>query len=84
MTTNKTWTLEVLDDPLTGDTILEFPLDLMETAGWKEGDTLKWIDLGNGSWQLKKIEKEDGVVTEVDEEELAWRDLEEKQSAKDA
>jgi uncharacterized membrane protein (UPF0127 family) len=51
--TNK-WTLDVKEDPETGDAILEFPQDLLEQAEWKEGDTLKWTDLGNGSWSLTK------------------------------
>jgi hypothetical protein len=51
------WTLTVEEDPETGDRIITFPPDLLETAGWKEGDTLKWIDLNNGSWQLEKIDK---------------------------
>jgi hypothetical protein len=48
------WTLEVQEDPETGDAILEFPPDLLESAGWKEGDTLEWKDLGDGSWSLTK------------------------------
>jgi hypothetical protein len=48
------WTVEVQEDPETGDKILEFPDDLMETAGWKEGDVLEWIDNKNGSWTLRK------------------------------
>jgi bifunctional DNA-binding transcriptional regulator/antitoxin component of YhaV-PrlF toxin-antitoxin module len=51
---NNTWTLTVEEDPETGDGILTFPEDLLEQAGWKEGDVLEWIDLNNGSWQLKK------------------------------
>ncbi len=50
----KQWTLTVEEDPETGDGILTFPLDFLEEAGWKEGDTIEWIDLKNGSWQLKK------------------------------
>lgn len=50
----KQWTLTVEEDPETGDGILTFPQDLLEEADWKEGDTIEWIDLGNGSWQLKK------------------------------
>lgn len=53
---SKSWTLEVQEDPETGDAILEFPPDLLEQAGWKEGDTLIWTDLGNGSWSLTKQE----------------------------
>ncbi len=72
--TNK-WILDVKEDPKTGDAILEFPEDLLEQAGWKEGDTLIWKDLGNGSWSLTK------QVSDVTiEEEEAWRDLERKQT----
>ena len=48
------WALTVEEDPETGDGILTFPPDLLEATGWKEGDTLEWIDLKNGSWQLQK------------------------------
>ena len=48
------WTLIVEEDPETGDGILTFPEDLLESAGWKEGDIIQWIDLKDGSWQLKK------------------------------
>jgi hypothetical protein len=51
------WTLTVEEDPETGDAILTFPPDLLEKSGWVEGDTLEWIDLNNGSWQLKKVDK---------------------------
>jgi len=51
---SKIWSLTVEEDPETGDGILTFPPDLLEEADWKEGDTLEWIDLGDGSWQLKK------------------------------
>jgi hypothetical protein len=48
------WTLIVEEDPETGDSILQFPPDLLEQAGWKEGDTLEWTDRGDGSWSLEK------------------------------
>lgn len=57
-----TWTLDVKQDPETGDQILEFPDDLMESAGWKEGDVLEWIDNQNGSWTLRK---KDGTSTDT-------------------
>ncbi len=50
------WTLTVEEDPVSGDAILQFPSDLLETAGWKEGDTLIWKDQGDGSWILIKKE----------------------------
>ena len=52
----KSWTLQIEEDPETGDGILTFPPDLLEEAGWKEGDTLHWIDNHNGSYQLIKEE----------------------------
>jgi hypothetical protein len=61
---NKTWTLEVKEDPENGDAILEFPDDLMQQAGWKEGDTLDWIDNKDGSWTLKKKEPTQFVLVE--------------------
>ena len=67
------WTLEVQQDPATGDAILELPQDLLDSSGWKEGDVLDWKDLGNGTWSLTK--QVHGVTIE---EEEAWRDLESK------
>jgi len=61
---SKTWTLEVKEDPENGDAILEFPDDLMEEAGWKEGDTLDWIDNKDGTWTLKKKEPTQWVLVE--------------------
>ena len=46
---NKTWTLTVEDNG-----ILTFPLDLIKETGWKEGDTVTWIDNKDGSWSLIK------------------------------
>lgn len=60
----KTWTLDVKEDPETGDAILEFPDDLMEEAGWKEGDELDWIDNKDGSYTLKKKEPTQWVLVE--------------------
>ena len=74
--TNK-WTLDIKEDPATGDAILEFPPDLMEQAGWKEGDVLDWKDLGNGTWSLTK-QLHDVTI----EEEEAWKELEKKSNVK--
>jgi hypothetical protein len=52
----RSWTLEVEEDPSTGECILTFPPDLLETAGWREGDILTWTDLNDGSWSLSKQE----------------------------
>ena len=50
------WTVSVEEDPETGDAILTFPPELLEQAGWKEGDTLNWIDQKDGSWRLEKVD----------------------------
>jgi hypothetical protein len=48
------WTIEVQEDPETGDAILEFPPDLLANLHWQEGDMLEWKDNGDGSWSLIK------------------------------
>ena len=50
----KNWTIELQDDPETGDLILPFPEDMLEETGWKEGDELVWKDNQDGSWSLSK------------------------------
>jgi hypothetical protein len=58
----KSWTLTVEEDPNNPeDLILPFPEDFLAEVGWKEGDTLEWIDNKDGSWTLsKKAEVTDG------------------------
>lgn len=56
MNNTKTWTLNIEEDPVTGDGILTFPPDLLIEAGWSEGDSIHWIDNSDGSWSLIKEE----------------------------
>lgn len=58
--TQWTVTLEEADDG-SGDLVMPLPQDLLDGAGWKEGDTLEWIDNNNGTWSLKKV---DNATTE--------------------
>ena len=30
--------------------------EILEITGWKEGDELEWIDQGDGSFTLKKVD----------------------------
>ena len=54
---NKSWTLTTEEDPDDPESLLlTFPPDLLESAGWKAGDTLDWKDNGDGSWSLTKKE----------------------------
>jgi hypothetical protein len=55
--TSWTVTLEEADDG-TGDLIMPLMDEILESAGWKEGDTLVWIDNKNGTWSIKKKEDE--------------------------
>ncbi len=56
MNNSKHWILNIEEDPSTGDGILTFPTELLEEAGWKEGDSIRWIDNEDGSWSLVKEE----------------------------
>jgi hypothetical protein len=47
----KNWTVVLEEDPDTGDLIMPIPQEVLDLQGWGEGDTLEWIDQGNGSWQ---------------------------------
>jgi len=54
---NKSWTLTTEEDPDDSESLLlTLPPDLLESVGWKTGDTLNWKDNGDGSWSLTKKE----------------------------
>lgn len=48
------WTVTIEEDPFTGDLMLPLPYELIQLKGWRAGDTLIWIDNGNGSWSIEK------------------------------
>ena len=52
------WVLPVQESHIDGvdDYFINLPDDLLEQAGWKEGDTLEWIDRDDGSIVLQKVE----------------------------
>lgn len=52
------WTLDVKYDDKSGDTYLQLPDDMMREAGWNLGDDIEWIDNNDGTWTMKKIEKD--------------------------
>jgi bifunctional DNA-binding transcriptional regulator/antitoxin component of YhaV-PrlF toxin-antitoxin module len=51
------WTLEV-DEEGT----VTFPEDLLAVTGWKAGDTLRWVDNKDGSWNLIKADQVDDIL----------------------
>ena len=54
-TTNKSWTvtLEEAEDD-SGDLVMPLPQEMLDLQGWKEGDTLTWIDNKVGTWSIAK------------------------------
>jgi hypothetical protein len=56
------WTITVEEDPETGDLILPLPQDMLNLQGWVEGDELEWIDNKDGSWSLRKIDKNENRI----------------------
>ena len=55
----KTWTVTVEQDFDTGDLVLPLPQDLLDKVGWNTGDILKWEQLDNQTWTLRKKEQLD-------------------------
>ena len=53
----KKWVLPTELDGLTGDVFVKFPDNLLDAANLKEGDEVEWIDNGDGSYTLKKVEQ---------------------------
>jgi len=65
MSETQSWilTLEEADDG-SGDLVLPLTDEIMESAGWKPGDTLEWIDTKSGAWILRKIDETPTDTTE--------------------
>jgi len=49
------WQLPVEIDGASGEYYIQFPDDLMEAANLKENEMVEWIDLKNGSFELRKV-----------------------------
>ena len=54
----KKYTVELLEDPESGDLILPFPTEvwteMVTKHGWAEGDVIHWKENADGSWELSK------------------------------
>jgi|LakMenEpi03Aug12_release.lakeMendotaPanAssembly.Ray.scaffolds.fasta_scaffold37089_13 hypothetical protein len=48
-------TIPVEEDPITGEQYITFPKESIQKLGWKEGDTLQWVDNYDGSFTIKKL-----------------------------
>jgi hypothetical protein len=49
----KTWTETVQKDE-QGDLFIQLAPELLAEVGWNPGDTLQWVDRGDGTWELRK------------------------------
>jgi hypothetical protein len=64
---NKVWTVNLEEDPDTGELILPLNEEILEACELQEGDSIKWIDRGDGSWAIEKVQKsEDTEWVQVD------------------
>ena len=52
------WQLPVEEDTVSGEYFITFPEDLLEATNLKEGDNVEWIDNDDGTFILKKCEKQ--------------------------
>ena len=51
------WRLPVEVDIVSGEYYFTLPEDLLEQTGWKEDDALHWVDNGDGSFTLERVEE---------------------------
>jgi hypothetical protein len=65
MTDKQSWTIALEHDEETGELVLPLPEGMMESQGWKHGDTIEWIDNKDGSWTMKKKEESQWVLVEA-------------------
>ena len=49
-----TKSVSVVEDPDTGDLLLDLGVELCAELGWQEGDTLEWTEQKDGSWMIQK------------------------------
>jgi bifunctional DNA-binding transcriptional regulator/antitoxin component of YhaV-PrlF toxin-antitoxin module len=50
------WILPVEPDP-SGEYFVTFPDDLLDAADLKEGDSIEWVDQGDGSYKMIKVKQ---------------------------
>lgn len=61
----KRYTVEVTEDS-DGNAVLPLPTEMLEEAGWKEGDVLEWKDNHDGTYSIiKKVQDMEWVLVET-------------------
>ena len=51
----KKWILPVEVDGASGEYYLQLPDDLLDSLNWKEGDTLEYVNNGDGTFRVRKL-----------------------------
>ena len=47
-------TLDIVEDPQTGDLLLQLTDELCDQMGWAIGDNLVWENINDGTWSVRK------------------------------
>jgi hypothetical protein len=48
------WILTVQENGKDQELFVQFPEEAINQMGWSEGDTLEWLDNGDGSWTIQQ------------------------------
>ena len=48
------WILTVQENGKDRELYVQFPESVINQMGWSEGDTLEWLDNGDGSWTIQQ------------------------------
>lgn len=51
----ETWTATIEED--AEGPFIAFPQEAIKELGWQDGYKVEWIDNGNGTWTIRKLEK---------------------------
>lgn len=57
-------TVNIVEDPETGELLLDLGTELCAEMGWQVGDTVEWIDQKDGSWLLRLIPQNSSTQTQ--------------------
>jgi len=53
-----TYTIQLEEDPESGDLMLPLTESMLAEAGWSVGDTVEWVDNNDGTWKIQKVKNE--------------------------
>lgn len=51
---NHKWTVDIEEDPETGEAMIQLPQELLDLQGWSEGTIIEWIPQEDGSYIIQK------------------------------